>query len=657
MSSIFNTPGTKRKVDISGDPNGAYESTIQPPPSKRPRGVMASPSAYGPVVQTMADSVKLNKRTHKKKTVAAQTVAPVVNTAVYFRDNLPWLTRRQTLPDQNLWLLHYRDNLVPGATNPKSGPEVTKEFNLKFKDVLKKELVWKTLQKRISTTRKQFYIDNPEYEAAIKYPPNSYEDQEVPDETLGGVDEDEVLDEQTIVPDRAQQDLVQPFAPPQKHLEPTLSGIREQSVMNESFPLKAHIQISGLGAVTPVHAIPAIHPGAPSMSSISSTQILPTDRAHFHLRRRSESTVAFRLLDSEEDEGLNDRDDVQFVDHALLLTTSPAYARFAHSNPDSPVCVPEDFSANTVNAFIQIISPLQSQHLPTHYLWNSKKPVPGQYDRFGGVEAEKIIRTVDALLQLQAFARQMEVMWICDMLTDRLYWMFLEQTKLRDMCRNVMIIKGKGIPHLPSVPNLEDSGIAADDFSTEVLDALVAEPLDVPTLRFVAELMHALHGAPDEEWFDEQQSSVQVIFERSAVGGRLIDASREEFCERYHYHHHSTCYTANSILRIPRLVQQVYATSSHKDLINLSKHLSPETELKSVVHKASGAAQSLKELNSSPTMLDTEKMILEMEMRLQEAKDAASRARDASAEDKARATARAKKVAEDMFTASDVMQQ
>jgi hypothetical protein len=244
---------------------------------------------------------------------------------------------------------------------------------------------------------------------------------------------------------------------------------------------------------------------------------------------------------------------------------------------------------------------------------------------------------------------------------DRLHWIFLEQAKLREFCRsgkNSLSVQGEGMPHLPSVSNLEGCGIAADDFSDETLDALVAEPMDTPTLAFVADLMQALHGVPEVEWLDAQRPVVQTIFERAGADSELMHASRDDFCARYHHHQIATasCYTNYSTPTIPHLVQQVFSAHTHNDLLNMSKHVSPDTELKSVMHAASGASKSLKGLNSSPEVLQTEKMILEMEMRLQEAKYAASRAREAGVEEKERETARAKKVAKDMFKDSETVE-
>jgi hypothetical protein len=62
-----------------------------------------------------------------------------------------------------------------------------------------------------------------------------------------------------------------------------------------------------------------------------------------------------------------------------------------------------------MNIFFQLVAPVLATSLPTHYLWKAHTAEPGIYDRFGAIAAEKIIWTMDNLLDLLDFARYMEV--------------------------------------------------------------------------------------------------------------------------------------------------------------------------------------------------------------------------------------------------------
>jgi hypothetical protein len=104
--------------------------------------------------------------------------------------------------------------------------------------------------------------------------------------------------------------------------------------------------------------------------------------------------------------------------------------------------------------------------------------------------------------------------------------------------------------------------------------------------------------------------------------------SREQFCYRYHHHSdNGLCYTAAPDHIAQYLVHQLYATSSRKELLKLSSDIAPPESLATIMYKASGASKTLEEANSSPDMLDAEKMVMEMEMRLEEAKAALHKAR------------------------------
>jgi ribosomal protein L7/L12 len=264
--------------------------------------------------------------------------------------------------------------------------------------------------------------------------------------------------------------------------------------------------------------------------------------------------------------------------------------------------------------------------------------VPGVYDRFGAIEPEKIHWSVDNLLELHAFAHYMEVHWIGDMVVDRLHWMFCEQKRQCDMCHNnnedhgwtevngkMKLVGGK----LSSVPNLETCTLSARDFDTQALGRLMVETIDVPALTFYADLMKSLGGALDANWLSRAPQQVQDIFVLAAASPRdLIDMSREQFYSRYHHHSdNGLCYTAGPDHTAHYLVHQLYAISSRNELIKLSLGVTSPESLASIMYRASGASETLEEANSSPDMLDAEKMVMEMDMRLEDAKAALHKAR------------------------------
>jgi hypothetical protein len=521
-------------------------------------------------------------------------------------------TQETTVSQQDLFLIHCRDNLISGSTGPKHWPTITKEFNKRFKDVLKKPLAWKTLQKRAGTARKVFELKYPDYQATIAYPVPAVSEDE--DQDALQVEAEYIGQEEDVfVTGEAQEKEV---VLPQKNDTPQTLSARM--------------------AIAPASSHAALHPGAYTPSSISPHHIFLVDRAKHHLRRRAHERATFQFLDADEAQLV--KHDKQSLDHDTLVNISPLYARLERSDPDRPIDVPAHFCTKTVNAFIQIIAPVPAKSLPTHYLWCSATSVPGVYDRFGAIEPEKIHWSVDNLLELHAFAHYMEVHWIGDMVVDRLHWMFCEQKRQGDMCQNInenhgwievngkMELVGR---QLPSVPNLETCTLSAGDFDTQALGRLMVGTIEVPALTFYADLMKALGGALDAIWLSRAPQQVQDIFVVAAASPRdLINMSREQFCYRYHHHSdNGICYTAAPDHTAQYLVHQLYATSSRNELIKLSSDIAPPESLATIMYKASGTSKTLEKANSSPDMLDAEKMVMEMEMRLEDAKAALHKAR------------------------------
>lgn len=118
----------------------------------------------------------------------------------------PWLSRPQSVSEQDRFIIHYRDNLIPGATAPKDWNEVTAEFNEKFREQLK-PLSWKTLSKRCGVARKIFLGENEDYARVLTYP--------VPDiDTERESDEDVDMDTKIVGEEALHSNPTQPTPQP-----------------------------------------------------------------------------------------------------------------------------------------------------------------------------------------------------------------------------------------------------------------------------------------------------------------------------------------------------------------------------------------------------------------------------------------------------------
>jgi hypothetical protein len=169
-------------------------------------------------------------------------------------------------------------------------------------------------------------------------------------------------------------------------------------------------------------------PGAYNPATLSKHNVAAIDCTKYHLHRRTHDPINFRFLSKDEADSI--RHDPQYLEYDTLVGTSPYCARVTREEPDIPIDVPENFIARTVNMFTQLVSPTHATSLPTHYLWTSGKSVPGVYDHFGAIRPEKIPWTIGTLLGLHTFARLMQVHFICNMVLDRIHWMFIAQVKM-----------------------------------------------------------------------------------------------------------------------------------------------------------------------------------------------------------------------------------
>jgi hypothetical protein len=620
------TKATKRKAadqdNQDGTNRGPDGTTPAPKRAKKIAGAHDSS-------QTDEQKPTQKAQSHKQKAVFSHRNV-LSNTADTPQLDRPWLKRPQKLSEQQLFLIFCRDNLVPGSKTMKPWDQVAVEFNERFKDELKQPLAWNTLSKRAGPARKQFMADNPEYALALNYPVPEY----AKDDEDGEVHED-------VGTTMAEQKKGENESPTSGH---DLASEDSARLPQQATQVESEDKVTGDAySVTNANGkIVSQHPGPYYPTLISDHNISALDRARYHLRRRTKNTVTFRFLD--DDEAELDDEDPQYIDHDIVLSVSPFYERISQSNLDAALNIPKKFSIKTVNIFIQIISPDRANALPTHYLWRDKHQVPGVYDRFGAIKPEKIYWSVDVLFELEAFGRYMEVAWISDMVIDRLHWMFTEQKKVKDACMQLALqherrdAHGKKVYVVPRLSATKDAhfwSLAADDFDEQYLAQLVADPKAEKALTFVADLMHLLGGAPDAQWLATAPKHAQYMFANAKEGKVFTSASRDEFCARYHHHDDmSSCYSAAPTPSSKDIINSLYTFSSRNELLMSSSQLMPTTTLAYLVHSASGGStRTFKAANSSSGMLEAEKMIWEMEIRLEEAKMALCKSQKVGADD------------------------
>ncbi|KAI4634886.1 hypothetical protein J4E83_002208 [Alternaria metachromatica] len=574
----------------------------------------------------------------------------------------PWLTRDQPISEQDLFILHCRDNLIPGATGPKDWHVLAEEFNARFDHELKKPLAYNTLSKRCGAARKLFLKNNPEYVGVCIYPvprveTGAEEKSQGSDMVNSEGDDDESDTEEEDAHAMPSGETAEPQGESAtQHLEThvaTLPAHKLPTPVSSSPPTRR--EHSSTSKIT------TLPPGFFNPSTVEENYILPNTRAKFHLQQRTDERVTFRFSDP--DEGSPATEDAQYVDANTLISISPFYARTAAGDPrNTVITVPDYITIRTVNIFIQLISPERANELPTHYLWSERKSVSGVYDRYGAIRVEKIIWTVDALLDLLLFAQWMEVYWIVDMVVDRLHFLFAEEARCEDIFADMgkpvdgyVNIAGRQVfvgSRLPPVDNTL-ARVTAKDFERDFMVLLAEMSASTPVWRFLADLLYALgEEVKSAEWFPALSKDVQRILSKPEENHLDATTARDEFCRRYHHHAASseTCYTAHRVHSATHNIDALYASSSPKALIRLSKGLDSTSSLTSIMYSSTGNASKLKHDNSTQSMLDTEKMVLDMEGRLYEAKMAMQKAREAREDEKKAATDEASKIARSMYS-------
>ncbi|KAI4655403.1 hypothetical protein J4E93_000115 [Alternaria ventricosa] len=572
----------------------------------------------------------------------------------------PWLTRDQPISEQDLFILHCRDNLVPGATGPKDWHVLAEEFNARFDHELKKPLAYNTLSKRCGAARKLFLKNNPEYVGVCVYP--------VPQVETGAEEKSGGSDAVDSEGDDNESDATDANVMPSGKTAEPQGGSATQHLETPVATLPAHKLPTPVSSSPPARhehsstsKITTLPPSFFYPSTVEENYIPPNTRAKFHLQQRTDERVTFRFSDPHELSLATE--DVQYVDTNTLLSISPFYARTAAEDPrDTVITVPDYITIRTVNIFIQLISPERANALPTHYLWSAKKPVPGVFDRYGAIRVEKIIWSVDALLDLLLFAQWMEVYWIVDMVADRLHFLFAEEARCEDIFADMgkpvdgyVNIGGRQVfvgSRLPPVDNTL-ARVTAKDFERDFMVLLAEMSASTPVWRFLADLLYALgEEVKSAEWFPALPKDVQRILSQPEENYLDATTARDDFCRQYHHHPagSESCYTAHRVHSATHNIDALYASSSPTALIRLSEGLDSTSSLTSITYSSTGDASKLKHDNSTQTMLDTEKMVFDMEGRLYEAKMAMQKAREAGEDEKKAATDEANRIARSMYS-------
>lgn len=568
---------------------------------------------------------------------------PSSPTVIQLLHTRPWLTRAQSLSEQDLFILHSRDNLVSGATGPKDWPAVAAEYNERFTNELKKPLAWKTLSKRCGLARKIFQAENEEYAGVVVYPVPLLEsdDRDGDADVVSGEEEEyEEGGDEDGEGDEGEEEQMQDVIETATDAPPPTEQATQRSSHTPIPSTTAPLTLPA-ASTTPKHLTPGFH----DPSSTPPSTIPALTRAKFHLRHRTHSPVYFEFLSADEQALVTY--DAHYMDAQILAANSALYARALQHDPNTSVIdVPVPFSVRTVNILIQLLAPVRATELPSHYLWKAEKPEPGVYDRFGGIEVEEIAWTIDVLLDLMFFARVLEVFWVVDMVVDRVHFLFTEQSKCRDAVELMIDVGGR--LRMP-VADTRLARVTAEDLEEDVLEMLAKAPVDFPTLRFVVDLLAALGGSVDAEWLGGAPKHVKDVFAH-ADDKLLVNGPREAFCERYHHHPSETCYTLHARPPTPEIINALYATATPQELVDLSDGVLSANSLR----LCAGDVDKWKEANSAPEMLEAEKMLMEMETRIEETKAALRWAREAPEVEKREAIAEARKLAQDMYSPSQL---
>ena len=216
------------------------------------------------------------------------------------------------------------------------------------------------------------------------------------------------------------------------------------------------------------------------------------------------------------------------------------------------------------------------------------------------------------------------------MIIDRLYFLVIQQKKHDTDFGQVSTSKGKdkeryvpGDPRLPIV-DAQLTRLPTEDFGEELFEHLANVDIDIPALRFTADLLSALGGRVNAKWVNGTSNEVKSIITHTAAE-HLTNSTLDVFCKRYHHHASApdACYTSYTGPTSTKIINALYCTVTDTDQ------------------------------STSHEMMVVEKMVLEMKNRLEKTKAALKLARDASQLDKTIAIYEASKAAKELYRPSD----
>ncbi|KAI0608991.1 hypothetical protein TUN205_06778 [Pyrenophora tritici-repentis] len=265
----------------------------------------------------MASNLKSETRRAGKPTPQPRT--SLQNTNCHLLLTRLWLNNPQTVSDQDPFIIHSRDNLIPGFTGPKDWTEVAREFNERLRGKMKKPLAPGTMSNRWGIARK-------------------YQDVHSDRWTRGPMDPD--ID---AYYNRHRPAPFYQYPDPRFNLPPIFSFLPANN------PATLQLSPQLIPKKPPTSTRPLI-PGSYNPSAIHSTSISSLSRIKLHLRHRTYEPVTFYFPSPDQD---NLREFSQDVDANLLMAVSPDYATQARVDPeDTAFVVPAPFTARTVNIFI-----------------------------------------------------------------------------------------------------------------------------------------------------------------------------------------------------------------------------------------------------------------------------------------------------------------
>lgn len=159
------------------------------------------------------------------------------------------------------------------------------------------------------------------------------------------------------------------------------------------------------------------------------------------------------------------------------------------------------------------------------------------------------------------------------MVIDRLHFLFIQQKKhienfgqMSELSSINMKEKERcatDISRLPMV-DMHLTRLTTEDFGKELFEHLARISIDVPALRFMADLLSVLSGKVNAKWISGASNGVKSVIAHKAPE-HLTNSTREVFCERYHHHPSApdACYTSHINPAPTEIIKNLYAAVTY----------------------------------------------------------------------------------------------